>query len=207
MIAYKITCTKNNKAYIGITTRSLDRRWYEHKYLPNSCGQLLSKAIKKYGKEAFTIEHIASAIGSLENLKLVEQELIKQLQTKVPNGYNLTDGGDGLFGFKHTTETIQKISDKRKGIKASEKTKSKMSQAQKSEKNHFFGKKHTEETKKRNANAHFKGTILATSKQLAVAIEMNGPQEIMAAGFHPGHVYSCVTGKEKTHKNFTFKRI
>lgn len=207
MLAYKITNTKNGKAYIGITTRKLDRRWYEHKYVSNSCGQLLAKAIKKYGEEAFTIEHIASAIGSLENLKLIEQELIRQLKTKVPNGYNLTDGGDGVFGFKQSEKQRKHNGDLKRGTKHTEETKAKMSKAHSGENNHFFGKTHTEEAKKRNAEAHFKGTILAINKELAVVIEMNGPKEIKEAGFHPGHVYSCITGTEKTHKNFTFKRI
>ena len=149
---------------MGITTRSLDRRWYEHKYVSNSCGQLLGKAIKKYGEQAFTIEQIASAIGSLENLKLIEQELIKQLNTKVPNGYNLTDGGDGVFGYKPSAETVKRIADKKRGTKASKETKTKMSKAHSGENNHFFGKQHTEEAKQKNADAH-KGNKNRLGKQ------------------------------------------
>lgn len=207
MIAYKITCKENGKEYIGITTRNLDRRWYEHKYVANSCGQLLGKAIKKYGEEAFSIEQIASAIGNVENLKLLEQDLIQQFGTKVPNGYNLTNGGDGVFGYKQSEETIKRVADIKRGTKASEQTKAKMRIAHAGEKNGFHGKKHTEESKRRNAEAHFKGTILAFSEELGVVIEMNGPKEIKDAGFHPGHVYSCITGKEKTHRKFTFKRV
>ena len=52
MQAYMIQNRLNGKSYIGITTRSIDRRWYEHKYVSNSCGKLLAKAIKKYGEDA-----------------------------------------------------------------------------------------------------------------------------------------------------------
>ena len=148
-----ITNTKNGKSYIGITTRTLSRRWYEHCFVPNSCGQLLNKAINKYGKDAFIIEAIASA-RTLEDLKEVEKQLIEQHQTKVPHGYNLTDGGDGVFGYKFTEEQKKRNGDLKRGTKASEETKAKMRVAHSGEKNGFYGKNHTEETKRKNAEAH-----------------------------------------------------
>lgn len=206
MQAYLITNKINNKGYVGITTRSLDRRWYEHRFVANSCGQLLAKAIKKYGEENFEIKPIASA-KTLENLKLVEKDLIAQFQTKAPFGYNLTDGGDGVFGFKQSEEQRIKSAGLRLGIKHTDETKAKMRVAHLGKNNHFYGKNHTEKAKRKNAEAHSKGTILGISKELAVVVEMNGPEEIESLGFHAGHVYSCVTGKQKTHKNFIFKRI
>ena len=153
MQAYLITNKINNNGYIGITTRSLSRRWYEHRFVANSCGQLLGKAIKKYGEQAFEIMPIASA-KTLENLKEVEKDLIIQFQTKVPFGYNLTDGGDGVFGFKHDPEQVKILADLRRGTKHSEETKQKMKIAHLGENNHFYGKNHTEEAKRKNAEAH-----------------------------------------------------
>ncbi len=153
MQAYMITNTKNGKSYIGITTRTLSRRWYEHCFVPNSCGQLLNKAINKYGKDAFIIEAIASA-RTLEDLKEVEKQLIEQHQTKVPNGYNLTYGGDGVFGYKFSEEQKKRNGDSNRGTKASEETKAKMRVVHSGEKNGFYGKNHTEETKRKNAEAH-----------------------------------------------------
>ena len=153
MQAYLITNTINNTGYVGITTRSLDRRWYEHRFVANSCGQLLAKAINKYGEQAFEIKPIASA-KTLENLKKVEKDLIVQFQTKVPFGYNLTDGGDGVFGYKHDPEQVKIRADLRRGTKASEETKAKMREAHSGEKNHFYGRKHTEEAKRKNGEAH-----------------------------------------------------
>ena len=147
MLAYRITNTANNKSYVGITTRNIERRWYEHKCVPNSCGQLLAKAIKKYGESAFVIEHIASAIGGTDNLKELEKQLINQCGTMVPNGYNLTLGGDGVFGYKHTAEHNKRNGDLKRGTKHTEQTKAKMKESHLGEKNHFFGKKHSEETK------------------------------------------------------------
>lgn len=153
MQAYLITNKINNKGYVGITTRSLDRRWYEHRFVANSCGQLLAKAINKYGEQAFQIMPIASA-KTLENLKEVEKDLIIQFQTKVPFGYNLTDGGDGVFGYKHTEEQKKHNGDLKRGTKHSEETKQKMKIAHLGENNHFYGKNHTEEAKRKNAEAH-----------------------------------------------------
>ena len=153
MQAYLITNKINNKGYVGITTRSLSRRWYEHRFVANSCGQLLGKAIKKYGEQAFEIMPIASA-KTLENLKEVEKDLIVQFQTKVPFGYNLTDGGDGVFGFKQSEEQKKHNGDLKRGTKHSEETKQKMKIAHLGENNHFYGKNHTEEAKRKNAEAH-----------------------------------------------------
>lgn len=148
-----ITNTQNGKSYIGITTRTVSRRWYEHCNVANSCGKLLAKAINKYGEQAFEIMPIASA-KTLENLKEVEKDLIVQFGTKVPNGYNLTDGGDGVFGFKHDPEQVKIRADLKRGTKSSEETKAKMRKAHSGEKNGFYGKNHTEEAKRKNAEAH-----------------------------------------------------
>lgn len=153
MQAYLITNKINNKGYVGITTRSLDRRWYEHRFVANSCGKLLAKAINKYGEQAFEIMPIASA-KTLENLKEIEKDLIAQFGTKVPNGYNLTDGGDGVFGFKHSAETVKKVANLRLGTKHTKETIEKMRLAHLGEKNHFYGRKHTEEAKRKNGEAH-----------------------------------------------------
>jgi group I intron endonuclease len=208
MIAYKITNRINGKSYVGITTNpTLQRRWYSHRFHENSSGKLIHKAIKKHGEENFTIEQIASAIGSLENLKLVEKELIKQLETKVPNGYNLTDGGDGVFGYKHSKESIEKRKAKMVGYTHSEETLQKMSNAHSGENNHFYGKTHTEETKRKNAEAHKKGIIIAKNIQTNEQFFLDGVQDIKKYKFNPSHVYECISGKAKTHKGFTFKRI
>jgi group I intron endonuclease len=153
MQAYLITNKINNKGYVGITTRSLDRRWYEHRFVANSCGKLLAKAINKYGEQAFEIMPIASA-KTLKNLKEVEKDLIVQFGTKVPNGYNLTDGGDGVFGFKQSEEQKKRNGDLKRGTKATEETKEKMRVAHSGKNNHFYGKNHTEEAKRKNAEAH-----------------------------------------------------
>lgn len=153
MLAYLVINKVNNKGYVGITTRDIKRRWYEHCNSKNSCGKLLAKAIEKYGKDVFEIVPLASAIGNVENLKQLEKMLIEQCKTMVPNGYNLTLGGDGVFGYKQTFEQIQKAIKNRKHYVCSEETKIKMRESHSGEKNHFYGKTHSDETKERISNA------------------------------------------------------
>jgi len=148
MQSYIITNKQNGKSYVGITTRKIARRWYEHCYLGNSCGQLLNKAINKYGIDAFEIQVVASA-KTISDLKELEKQLIVQYQTKVPNGYNLTDGGDGLTGYRHTEEQKKRNGDAKRGTIHSDETKQKMKDAHLGENNHFYGKSHSEETKQR----------------------------------------------------------
>jgi len=149
MEAYLIQNKSNGKGYIGITTRSVNRRWYEHRFSKNSCGKLLAKAIQKYGEESFEITVLASAIADVDSLKELEKQLIIQHNTIVPSGYNLTMGGDGVFGYKQSDKQKKRNGNLKRGVKHSEATRQKMHDAHLGEKNHFFGKVHSEETKKK----------------------------------------------------------
>jgi hypothetical protein len=60
------------------------------------------------GQKTFSIE-LVEQVESAERVYELEQYYIKQYDTKVPNGYNLTDGGDGISGLKHNDETKEKI--------------------------------------------------------------------------------------------------
>jgi group I intron endonuclease len=90
MIVYKITNIVNGKVYIGQTVRTLKARWAQH------CSKkgclLIYNAIKKYGKDSFTIEQIHLA-NSLNELNQKETEYIKIFNSLYPNGYNLNTGG------------------------------------------------------------------------------------------------------------------
>ena len=96
-VIYLIRNLINGKCYIGKTI-NLKRRIYEH-FMGHSEGcKLLSRAIKKYGKENFSVEILHEGIIP-ELLDEFEIQAIKEHNTKAPRGYNLTDGGEGLSGF------------------------------------------------------------------------------------------------------------
>lgn len=116
-IIYIITNTVNNKVYIGQTTNSLERRFYEHK----QCSRRLSKyqldktrripkdiqnshlykAMVLYGEDKFTAEALLEI--NQEFLDEYEIKFIK-LYNAVKDGYNLTSGGGS---FTHSEETIK----------------------------------------------------------------------------------------------------
>ena len=82
----------NNKYYIGITSKKkVEYRWGKD---GNSYkGQLFGKAIDKYGWDNF--EHgIFYENISKKEAEEKERELIVKYNSKMPNGYNITNGGD-----------------------------------------------------------------------------------------------------------------
>ena len=88
MIVYKITNLLNGKIYVGQTKKTLDKRFKEH----SKAKTVIGAAIRKYGAENFKIEVIEFCQNFLE---LNEREIfwIEKLNCKVPNGYNVADGG------------------------------------------------------------------------------------------------------------------
>lgn len=102
MFIYLITNIKNKKRYVGQTATSLENRFKQH------CqkGGILTDAIKKYGKDNFKIELIAS-VTNRKLLDIFEIAAIKKLKTVAPNGYNLRDGG--LSGFSPNKQTREKL--------------------------------------------------------------------------------------------------
>jgi len=91
MYIYCITNIISNKQYVGLTTRAID----ESKNYYGS-GVYIMRAIKKHGKHNFKKE-ILELCDTDINLKKREIFWIKEMNTKSPNGYNLTAGGDGLL--------------------------------------------------------------------------------------------------------------
>ena len=95
---YKITNLQNNKIYIGKTTTCIQERFSKHIYeanTPNTKGYtfILHKAFRKYGINNFNIEQIEEIDNSLLNDR--EIYWINFYNSTIPNGYNMTFGGEG----------------------------------------------------------------------------------------------------------------
>lgn len=140
---YKITNLINNKVYIGKTIlfpREKRLKYHlqiaKHKY--KRTYSYIHKAMNKYGFENFKFEVIEECISETEAL-VRESFYIKEYNSKNSEfGYNLTDGGDGISGYKYLEEDLEALR-----IRASNR-KEKLKGAG----NPFYGKKHSEETKK-----------------------------------------------------------
>ena len=110
MIVYKITNTGNGMLYIGITTKSIDRRWKMHLNWARSMKPYkIHEALNTFGKDSFIIEQIDST-QNFKKLKELEKKYIKSYNCIYPAGYNLTAGGQGVLGLKFSEETKKKLS-------------------------------------------------------------------------------------------------
>ena len=105
-VVYRITNMINGKKYIGkhSTTDVYDGYF--------GSGIAIKQAINKYGIDNFKKEIICYC-NNEEELKEMEKYHIKKEGT-FSKGYNLTLGGEGILGYKHTEDSIRKASDSRK---------------------------------------------------------------------------------------------
>jgi group I intron endonuclease len=99
MVVYIVRNTVNAKVYVGCTTRTIRKRWNGHKSNARlSTGtSLLHRAIRKHGVDKFSID-IVEVCQSVDEMYMREAHWVKALGTRSPNGYNLTDGGEGSNG-------------------------------------------------------------------------------------------------------------
>lgn len=76
---------------------------------------LLTRAFKKYGKENFVCVLLES-VDTKEDLDARETYWINKLNSRDKLiGYNITAGGEGTVGYKHTEEAKKKMSIAKKG--------------------------------------------------------------------------------------------
>lgn len=109
----------DNKFYIGITSKGLDWRKRRHQV---EARRGLTKTVfhNKLAKNIDTTEWtVLKEVIIKDEALLLEKQLIIQYNAKFPNGYNLTDGGDGIWGHKHSKEAKENISKKNTGHIAS----------------------------------------------------------------------------------------
>jgi group I intron endonuclease len=167
-IIYKVTNIVDGKCYIGKTIQTFRKRQYKHMYYATEDldNTYFHNAIIKYGEENFKWEVIFECDDPLI-LNVMETFKIMICHShKSEGGYNLTWGGEGSYGFKHSEETKKKMREihkgkvltpdhKRKigkgnkGKTCTDETKLKMSLSQRGKNNPMYGKKLSDATKKR----------------------------------------------------------
>jgi len=161
---YKTTNLISGKIYIGQET-NFNRYYY-------GSGLKIKKAIKKYGKSNFNKEIICYCENKID-MDEKEKFFIKAFDvTNKLIGYNIAEGGEGgpfFKGHHHTKKTKENMSKHRKtlvgplssmyGKKHSEETKKKWRENRKGKLvgplNGMYGKTHTEMAKKKMSRPHW----------------------------------------------------
>lgn len=168
-VIYKFM-SPSGKAYVGQTI-DLRQRFKKYKSLrKKDIGPAFYNALVKYGFENFELSILAS-LASQSLLDRAEILAIWHENTLKPNGYNLNAGGNNAIptaesrekmAYKarnRSEETLKKLSEagKRKWENMTEEKKAKSLSHlswEKGEKNHNYGRKHSEEAKKKMSEAN-----------------------------------------------------
>jgi len=99
---YLITNLITKKVYVGQTLNYM-KRMKEHEYNGKNPKYYFSHAIRKYGWENFKPEILIDEVPE-EDLDNLEINYIDFYNSFGPGGYNLTQGGGGMSGYKFTEE-------------------------------------------------------------------------------------------------------
>lgn len=95
-VIYIITCSVNGKKYVGYSRKTAEERFQSHL---NSArwkkAGAIYDAIRCYGVDAFSVEKHCDCVDHKAACEK-ERELIAAMKTMLPNGYNMTVGGDGV---------------------------------------------------------------------------------------------------------------
>lgn len=189
----------NNKKYIGITSKkNVERRWNGGLgYINNT---YFNRAIQKYGWDGFEHEVLFENLSE-DEAKLKEIELIKKYDTmNSSNGYNMTFGGDGTVGYKHTKETKEKLSKLKIGTKMSEETKRKISKNNKSKSGKdspTYGRKVPKEELERRIKSQYVEVVQLTKNGEFIKYWNGIKNAGMECGVNISLITQCCKGNKK----------
>ena len=216
---YLITNRVNGKRYVGITCRGYQERFKEHIYEAlNGSTTILHNAIRKYGVDNFDLMLLESDIPD-ELISKREQHYIALYNTFYSSGigYNMTEGGGGMSGYKHTEDAKHKISESLQGHQFPQSRNKKIQEAMTGrdykpewraalsqarlgrftkEENPFYGKHHSEKTKQRVSDANTKHAVLQLDPISHELLQrFKNPKAagefVVASGYTKAHPNTC----------------
>ena len=185
----------NGKSYIGKTCMKVVSRFKGHHTAKSNSP--FHRAIRKYGWENFEVSILYEGISDRE-IYAVERAMIAQYGTMVPNGYNLTIGGEGSAGIKRPNSKLR-------GRKMSDEARANMSSAQKGLKKSpkaLAALKRTAHPRSCAAKSHpiycvETGEIWTSKRDCARSFwVINSPQ-----------LYRCINSPHRTYKGLHFRDV
>lgn len=184
---YKITNIVNNKIYIGQTQSNPPRkRFNSHIYDSKHSNMIISRAIRKHGKENFIFE-IIHLVSKNEDINSLELYYIQKYNSLKPNGYNCSLVSKK--NYKHSEETKNKISK----FKNSKKQKEISSNQGKSNRGN----------KRKNTTSKYSGVRFKDGQwQLSVGKKYLGTYKTELDAAKARDIYEILTYKENAKLNF-----
>lgn len=222
---YVVKNRTNSKSYVGLTTKSLDVRWYYHLRAAahEKPRQLLAKAIKKYGPENFEMTVIEECATDAQ-LREREKYWIEEMGTFVDRGgYNMTRGGDGLLGYRHTDAAKKSMSLRRTGalnhnfgkkdwgFQWTEEAKQKLSDERKGSGNPMYGKHHSEEAKVKISAAgcvrvrHTRNVVMLDNDGNVLSTFVSAKVAALEIQGSESKISDCCRGGRISHKGYCWK--
>lgn len=117
---YRILNTVTGRSYIGYTSKSVNRRWTDHKCSVNrNFKQIIYASMRKHGIDKFEIEVIYQSWDKDHALRVMEPYFVETYGSLWPNGYNMSPGGqpgNTTKGRYHSPEFVTKLRTERRGM-------------------------------------------------------------------------------------------
>lgn len=174
----------NGMQYVGQSGvfKARERQWRNlTNYYANN---QLTEDRNKYGLENFDVE-ILAVVGTQEESWELEKKYILEYNTLYPNGYNVSTGGGR--GFTYQEERNKKISEAKKG-----------------KNNYWFGKKFSDEHRKKISEGN-KGKIMSEEQKRKMSERMKGENNPSYGTKHSNewkkHMAEIMTGRKMSKES------
>lgn len=111
-IVYMATNLINGKRYIGVTSKTLARRSCQHQaHARRGVDTALCRALRKYGADMIRFRVVMFCAS--HGIALAEE---RRLVGSLRPEYNMTEGGEGVLGFKFSAQQRARLSESHKGL-------------------------------------------------------------------------------------------
>lgn len=133
-VIYGLYVANGDIRYVGLTTRVAVRLRQHQRAAATGVNLPVYRWMRKHGEDSVCIRILSYAL-TFDDLKRCEMWWIAELKSIGHELLNLTDGGEGVLGWKHSAETRARIAAGQLGRTASMETREKLRTAATGRKN------------------------------------------------------------------------